>query len=69
MTNTDRIEKKVLLHAPLERVWNALSDSSQFGTWFGVDFEGPFLEGATVRGTIVATKVDAEVAATYEARR
>lgn len=61
--NTDRIEKKVLLHAPLERVWNALSDSSQFGTWFGVDFEGPFQEGATVHGTLVTTKVDAEVAA------
>lgn len=67
--NTDRIEKKVLLHAPLDRVWNALADSKEFGTWFGVDFEGPFLEGATVRGTLVTTKVDAEVAAMQSAHK
>ena len=35
-TNTDRIEKKILLRAPLERVWRAISDSKQFGSWHGV---------------------------------
>ena len=40
--NTDRIEKKVLLHAPCERVWQAISDSARFGSWFGVAFDGPF---------------------------
>jgi uncharacterized protein YndB with AHSA1/START domain len=35
--NTDRIEKKLLLRAPRKRVWRALSDSAEFGTWFGMN--------------------------------
>ena len=27
----DRIEKRVLLHAPLDRVWRAISDAEEFG--------------------------------------
>ena len=60
--NTDRIEKKVLLRAPRKRVWRALSDSTEFGTWFGVRFNGAFTPGASVRGVIVPTTVNAEVA-------
>jgi uncharacterized protein YndB with AHSA1/START domain len=60
--NTDRIEKKVLLRAPRERVWRAISDSTDFGTWFGVKFDGPFVAGASLRGVTVPTKVDPEVA-------
>lgn len=60
--DTDRIEKSILLHAPLKRVWRALSDSAEFGTWFGMKFEGPFVAGASVRGVITPTTVDAEVA-------
>jgi uncharacterized protein YndB with AHSA1/START domain len=60
--STDRIEKKILLHAPRQRVWRALSDSAEFGAWFGVKFDGPFTPGARMRGTIVGTSVDAEVA-------
>ena len=59
---TDRIEKKILLHAPLKRVWRALSDSTEFGSWFGMKFDGPFAPGARMRGVIVPTTVDAEVA-------
>ena len=59
--NTDRIEKKVLLRAPRNRVWRALSDSTEFGTWFGMKFDGPFAPGASMRGAIVPTTVDAEV--------
>jgi uncharacterized protein YndB with AHSA1/START domain len=58
---TDRIEKKILLHAPLKRVWRALSDSTEFGAWFGVKFVGPFTPGARVRGTIIGTAVDPDV--------
>jgi uncharacterized protein YndB with AHSA1/START domain len=58
----DCIEKKILLKAPLARVWRALSDSNEFGTWFGVKFEGPFLAGTRLRGVIRPTTVDAEVA-------
>jgi uncharacterized protein YndB with AHSA1/START domain len=60
--STDRIEKKILLRAPRERVWRALTDSAEFGTWFGVKFDAPFAPGAVMRGAIVGTKVDPEVA-------
>ena len=60
--DTDRIEKRILLHAPRQRVWRALTDATEFGTWFGVRFDGPFQPGALLRGVIVPTKVDAEVA-------
>jgi uncharacterized protein YndB with AHSA1/START domain len=50
--DTDRIEKRVLLRAPRSRVWRALTDAGEFGTWFGVTLHGPFAEGATVRGQI-----------------
>jgi uncharacterized protein YndB with AHSA1/START domain len=61
-TTTDRIEKQVVLRAPRARVWRALSNAQEFGTWFGVKFDGPFKPGALVRGVIVPTKVDADVA-------
>lgn len=59
---TDRIEKKILLHAPRQRVWRALTDAAEFGTWFGARFDGPFTPGARLRGVIAPTGVDAEVA-------
>lgn len=58
----DRIEKKVHLKAPLSRVWRALTDSKEFGSWFGMKLEGPFSPGAKMRGIIVPTTVDPEVA-------
>ncbi|HMF93438.1 MAG TPA: SRPBCC family protein [Vicinamibacterales bacterium] len=59
---TDRIEKKVLLRAPRARVWNALTDVREFEQWFGVKFERPFAPGALLRGVLVGSTVDAEVA-------
>lgn len=59
---TDKIEKTALLKAPLLKVWNAISDSKAFGTWFGASFDGPFVEGQTVRGVIAKTQVDDEIA-------
>jgi uncharacterized protein YndB with AHSA1/START domain len=59
--STDRIEKKVLLRAPLDRVWRAIADSQEFGTWFGLKFDGPFVPGATLRGVIVPSTVNAEI--------
>lgn len=59
---TDRIEKTTLLRAPLHRVWQAISDSSQFGEWFGLRAAGPFVAGETVHCTMVPTTVDPEVA-------
>ena len=59
---TDCIEKSILLLASRERVWRALSDSAEFGSWFGVKFDGPFVPGARTRGVIVPTTVNPEVA-------
>jgi uncharacterized protein YndB with AHSA1/START domain len=63
---TDRIEKKILLKATLSRVWQAVSDAAEFGSWFGVAFDGPFVAGARLTGKIVPTMVDAEVAKLQE---
>jgi uncharacterized protein YndB with AHSA1/START domain len=53
MTNTDRIEKKVVLKAPRSRVWRAISDAEQFGEWFRVKLDGKFREGESIRGKIL----------------
>lgn len=66
VTFTDRIEKKVLLRAPRDRVWRAISDATQFGAWFGVEFESGFVAGTRVTGKIAPTKVDPEVAQAQE---
>jgi uncharacterized protein YndB with AHSA1/START domain len=60
--NTDRIEKKIHLRASRQRVWRALADSTEFGEWFGMRFKDAFAPGAHMRGVIVPTTVDAEVA-------
>ena len=60
--STDRIEKKILLRAPTKRVWRTLADSREFGSWFGMKFDGPFAPGASMRGVIVPTTIDADVA-------
>jgi uncharacterized protein YndB with AHSA1/START domain len=51
--STDRIEKKIVLRAPRAKVWKALADAPQFGSWFGVDLKGTsFAPGARVRGKV-----------------
>lgn len=64
--NSDRIEKEVTLRAPLGRVWRAISNADEFGRWFGVRFDGPFVAGQSVTGVITPTEVDDEVAAAQE---
>jgi uncharacterized protein YndB with AHSA1/START domain len=49
---TDRIEHRVELRAPLTRVWRAISNAEEFGTWFGMKFDGAFTEGKPIRGMI-----------------
>jgi len=46
----NRIEKHIDLKAPLSRVWKAITDHNQFGQWFGVKLEGPFVVGKTTHG-------------------
>ena len=52
MTSSDRIEKEILLEAPRSRVWRALTDAAQFGSWFRAKLESGFAVGAQVRGHI-----------------
>jgi uncharacterized protein YndB with AHSA1/START domain len=54
MSSTDRIEKQLVLKAPQAKVWRALTDSEQFGTWFRVTLDGPFVAGKTVHGKILS---------------
>lgn len=49
---TDRIEKTITLNAPPARVWRALTDFREFGLWFRVHLEGPFVAGEPARGQI-----------------
>jgi uncharacterized protein YndB with AHSA1/START domain len=49
---TDRIEKRIELKAPVSRVWRALTDYREFGEWFRVKLDGPFVPGQVSRGHI-----------------
>lgn len=66
MNNTNQIVKQVVLNAPLERVWRAITDASAFGTWFGAEVEGDFEAGAMLRAKIRPTRVDPEIARQQE---
>ncbi len=71
-SETDRIVKEVVLRAPLARTWRAIADAREFGSWFGVAFDGAFAAGAHLTGRIVPTTVDPQVAASqrpYEGTR
>jgi uncharacterized protein YndB with AHSA1/START domain len=62
VSQNDRIEKKVVLRAPRDRVWRAISDAREFGTWFGMEVAGAFAPGAVLDAVIRPTKMDPEVA-------
>jgi uncharacterized protein YndB with AHSA1/START domain len=51
-SSTDRIEKQILLRAPRSRVWRALTDFEEFGAWFRVKLESPFVVGRSTKGKI-----------------
>jgi uncharacterized protein YndB with AHSA1/START domain len=53
-TNTDRIEKQIVIKAPRSRVWRAVSDAQEFGRWFGVELKDRFIAGADVHGHITS---------------
>ena len=48
----DRIEKQIEWKAPVSRVWRALTDYREFGEWFLVKIDGPFVPGDVSRGHI-----------------
>lgn len=50
---SNRIEKRIEINAPTSRVWRALTDYREFGEWFRVKLEGPFVPGQAARGSIL----------------
>lgn len=52
MSTTDKIEKSIEIAAPVSRVWRALTDYKEFGTWFRVKLDGPFVVGQRAVGHI-----------------
>jgi uncharacterized protein YndB with AHSA1/START domain len=51
-TSTDRIEKQIVLDAPIARVWRAITDYREFSAWFGVGLGSPFTVGGQSSGRI-----------------
>lgn len=49
---TNSIEKTTTLKAPIDKVWDAITDHEKFGTWFKVKLYEPFREGEVTRGHI-----------------
>jgi uncharacterized protein YndB with AHSA1/START domain len=53
-STSDRIEKQIVLDAPRERVWRAITDVNEFNEWFGVALTSPFRPGAVVSGEVTS---------------
>ena len=52
-TSTDRIERSIQINAPRSRVWRAISNAEDFGSWFGANLKGQTIApGHRVRGPI-----------------
>ncbi len=49
---SDQLEKRIELKAPISRVWRAITDYREFGEWFRVRLDGPFVVGHVSRGQI-----------------
>jgi uncharacterized protein YndB with AHSA1/START domain len=54
----DTIEKRIELKASPQRVWRALTDHREFGEWFGVRMDQPFVEGQASRGRVLSPGFD-----------
>jgi uncharacterized protein YndB with AHSA1/START domain len=50
-SSTDKIQRQILLKAPISRVWRALTNAEEFGNWFGVVLRGKTMRvGETLEG-------------------
>ena len=61
METTDKIEKQLTLRAPVSRVWRAIADAQEFGSWFGFELDGGFEPGKTIRGTFTGSFDEAAI--------
>jgi uncharacterized protein YndB with AHSA1/START domain len=48
-----KIEKQILIRAPRERVWRALTNVEEFSKWFGCETVGVFAPGARVEMVVI----------------
>ncbi|CAN7442990.1 SRPBCC family protein [Duganella sp. LjRoot269] len=48
----NEIEKQIDVKALLSRVWRALTDYREFGQWFQVRLDGPFVPGQACAGAM-----------------
>lgn len=55
-TDTNVIEKEIILRAPRSRVWSAIADAEKFGQWFGMTFDGAFKPGKEMNGKFSNSK-------------
>jgi len=46
------IEERLELKVPISKVWKAISDYQEFGDWFRVRVEAPFVPGRSARGKL-----------------
>ncbi|MDB5802320.1 MAG: hypothetical protein JWL63_3259 [Rhodocyclales bacterium] len=57
--STDRIERSVVIQAPRDRVWKALSNAETFGTWFGANLKGQqFVPGQRTQGPLTIANLE-----------
>lgn len=49
---TDQIKRSIKINVPVEQLWRALTNSTEFGTWFGVSLQGEFVVGQVTRGIL-----------------
>src|SRR5688572_11795139 len=52
MSDTDRIEKEIVVKATRARVWRALTNVAEFNRWFGVEMDDAFAPGKRARGRV-----------------
>jgi uncharacterized protein YndB with AHSA1/START domain len=62
----DRIEKKILLRFPRERVWRAISEAKRFGAWMGLSDHGEFAPSTVFTAKMAPTKFSREFAKLQE---
>jgi uncharacterized protein YndB with AHSA1/START domain len=53
--DSNQIERSIVINAPRDRVWRALSNAEAFGSWFGAKLDGQtFAPGQRTRGPITS---------------
>src|SRR5262245_45531408 len=56
-TTPNHIERSILIEAPRDRVWDALTDAKKFGEWFHVNLRGNFTPGETIKGSVTESSL------------